>query len=577
MGKLVSIKINKETKPLYDIEVEDNHNFVVNDGIVIKNSEQYLSRESLCVLASLNAGKFSANDEECKKELEKIGQSINRFLDNVNEAELRNGTYATPHQKLAIEKLRRTGAGFTNMCAWLFKKNLEYGTEDGNKAVANFMKWYNYNLYKSSIELGKEKGNFDLFDQDKFEQSPFVKRMMKLGLEFKTMRNCTASSLAPTGTLTTQFRDTALSYGIEPAFYIYWWKRTRMGGKYEYYFCVPTVVREVFAQKGCPIPMTSDTIKDTWDGKIGRPIAEFIEANKSKIGVKFRSATEIHPMEKLDLMEQVMKWVDSSISVTYMLPENSDWKMVYDFILAAHEKEVKSIAAFPDKKMYGIVSFVPFQDLAKKLIQEGVTIHEQNFSKEELDELYGKVYLPPDEYKIQKTKAPVRPKELSCDIHHTKVTKKLDKVRTFDYIVLVGIMPPNDPYEIFVAENGVLDKKYKTGVIAKKARGVYSLLVDGQVVLDDICKDATESEDVLTRMVSCGLRHGADIQFVVQQLEKSKGDLFAFSKAICRVLKKYVPDHTKVVGETCKQCGGTDLIRLEGCATCTKCNYSKCS
>jgi ribonucleoside-diphosphate reductase alpha chain len=101
--------------------------------------------------------------------------------------------------------------------------------------------------------------------------------------------------------------------------------------------------------------------------------------------------------------------------------------------------------------------------------------------------------------------------------------------------------------------------------------------VDGQVVLDDICKDATESEDVLTRMVSCGLRHGADIQFVVQQLEKSKGDLFAFSKAICRVLKKYVPDHTKVVGETCKQCGGTDLIRLEGCATCTKCGHSKCS
>ncbi|MCK9458556.1 MAG: hypothetical protein M0R80_02870 [Proteobacteria bacterium] len=540
-------------------------------------SEQYLSRESLCVLASLNAGKFSIHDDNCKKELAKIAYSMNRFLDNVNEAELRNGTYATPHQKLAIEKLRRTGAGFTNMCAWLFKQNLEYGTEDGNKAVANFMKWYNFYLYESSIALGKEKGSFELFDEEKYCQSPFIKRLMKLGLKFKTMRNSTLTSIAPTGTLTTQFRDNAMSYGIEPSTYLYWWKRTRMNGQYEFYFCVPSVVREFFAQKGCPLPMDKDTIKDTWDGKIGKPIAEFIEAHKNEIGIKFRCATEIHPNEKLDLMAQVMTWVDSSISVTYLLPEGSDWKTVYDFILLAHEKEVKSIAAFPDKKMYGIISIIPFKDLAKKLISEGVVIHEQNFCKEELEELYGTTYLSPNEYQIQKTKAPIRPQRLPCDIHHTKVTKKLDKIRTFDYIVLVGIMPPNDPYEIFVAENGILDKKYKRGVLIKKARGVYALEIEGKIVIENIAKDATESEDVLTRMVSTSLRHGADIHFIVQQLEKSQGDLFAFSKAIYRILKKYVPDNTKITGMTCPSCGCNEFIRIEGCATCVKCGHSKCS
>jgi hypothetical protein len=30
-----------------------------------------------------------------------------RFLDNVNECEIKYSTYATPHQRLAIEKLRR--------------------------------------------------------------------------------------------------------------------------------------------------------------------------------------------------------------------------------------------------------------------------------------------------------------------------------------------------------------------------------------------------------------------------------------------------------------------------------------
>lgn len=197
--KLISITINSEKKPLYDIEVEDNHNFVVNDGIVIKNSEQYLSRDSLCVLSSINASRFSSDQNEYESELEKIGESINRFLDNVNEAELRYKTYATPFQKLAIEKLRRTGAGVTNISGWLFKKNLEYGSKEGNKCISHFIERYNYHLYRSSINTGKEKGSFGLFNRSKLEKSPFIQRMMKLGLEFDALRNVTCSSVAPTG------------------------------------------------------------------------------------------------------------------------------------------------------------------------------------------------------------------------------------------------------------------------------------------------------------------------------------------------------------------------------------------
>ena len=104
-------------------------------------SEQYLSRESLCVLASINAGKFSTTEFEYKKELETIGESVNRFLDNVNECELRYGTYATPHQKLAIQQLRRTGAGYTNLVEWLFNQNEAYGSKEGNDKVENFTKW----------------------------------------------------------------------------------------------------------------------------------------------------------------------------------------------------------------------------------------------------------------------------------------------------------------------------------------------------------------------------------------------------------------------------------------------------
>ena len=131
-------------------------------------SEQYLSRESLCVLGSINCGKFSIKPEIFIGQLEKIGKSINRFLDNVNECELVNQTYATPHQALAIRKLRRTGAGITNIAAWLFRKGLVYGTKECNDATEEFMKWYNYWLYVSTEELGKEKGDFGLFNKTKW-------------------------------------------------------------------------------------------------------------------------------------------------------------------------------------------------------------------------------------------------------------------------------------------------------------------------------------------------------------------------------------------------------------------------
>ena len=66
------------------------------------------------------------------------------------------------------------------------------------------------------------------------------------------------------------------------------------------------------------------------------------------------------------------------------------------------------------------------------------------------------------------------------------------------------------------------------------------------------------------------------MHFVVQQLEKTKGDLQSFSKAIARVLKKYIEEGSEIVGDECKKCGGK-LVRIGGCQTCISCGDSKCS
>ena len=537
-------------------------------------SEQYLSRESLCVLASMNCGKFSSKREIYMVQLDKIGHSINRFLDNVNECELVHQTYATPHQALAIKKLRRTGAGVTNIAAWLFKKNLAYGTKEGNEAVEDFIKWYNYWLYIGTEELGIEKGDFGLFNKEKWRNAPFIQRMMKLSeqlnVEFKVpvlkgnhARNVTVSSIAPTGTLSLMFRDFVLSYGIEPAFFMYFWKRTRMAGKYEYYFCVPRVIREAFIALGCPIPMDSDCIRDTWDGKHGKPIAQFIEEHRHKF--KFRESVDISPMDKLELMAKTMKWIDSSISVTYMLPIGSTWKDVYNFILEAHKKEVKSIAAFPDKKMYGIVSSFAFKDLAFKLKLEGVNIHHQNFSDDELKELNI------SRESVQKIThvRPVRPSILDADIHVVSV--KGEK-----FVMVVGILN-GKPYEMFGGHINGFGFKFQTkvGKMRKVKSDQYALEID-DIEIEDFSKQFTPTEQILFRFVSLSLGSGLPIQEVVDQLQKGAMDITSMGSASARVLKKYITNGTVADGKKCPSCQ-TQIVFIDGCCSCPNCNWSQCA
>jgi hypothetical protein len=61
------------------------------------------------------------------------------------------------------------------------------------------------------------------------------------------------------------FRGAVLSYGIEPAFGLYYWKRTRISGQYEYYFVVPSIVKSTLKDKyGIDLQMKSDSIRDDW-------------------------------------------------------------------------------------------------------------------------------------------------------------------------------------------------------------------------------------------------------------------------------------------------------------------------
>jgi ribonucleoside-diphosphate reductase alpha chain len=70
------------------------------------------------------------------------------------------------------------------------------------------------------------------------------------------------------------------------------------------------------------------------------------------------------------------------------------------------------------------------------------------------------------------------------------------------------------------------------------------------------------------------LRHGSPLEFVVDQLNKTKGPMQSFSKILARAIKKYIQDG-KTSGEKCPDCESS-LIYTEGCKKCANCSYSVC-
>lgn len=169
-------------------------------------------------------------------------------------------------------------------------------------------------------------------------------------------------------------------------------------------------------------------------------------------------------------------------------------------------------------------------------------------------------------------KAPKRPKDLEADWYQV-----VAKGRLFN--VFVGLYE-GKPYEIFAKET---EEKCQTntshGVITKVKKGVYTwqgvddkgLLYDSNIAI----MDEESPERVATLLASLGLRHGADIKYIVKTLKKTNPVISSFTAAMIRVLNKY--NDSPVIEDTdvCPECG-QKLKHEGGCKHCDSCGYSAC-
>ena len=164
--------------------------------------------------------------------------------------------------------------------------------------------------------------------------------------------------------------------------------------------------------------------------------------------------------------------------------------------------------------------------------------------------------------------APKRPQSLPGEGY---IIKKSGE----EYLIVVGLFGKN-AYEVFAMPNEWnITKKFSCDIVKMK-KGHYDLLLKDDIRIENFTSAMNEEQEILSRLISTSLRHGADIKFIVEQLQKSEGDLTSFSKVIARVLKNYIPDGAQST-LTCESCGSKSIIFEEGCLKCQDCGNSKCS
>jgi ribonucleoside-diphosphate reductase alpha chain len=143
--------------------------------------------------------------------------------------------------------------------------------------------------------------------------------------------------------------------------------------------------------------------------------------------------------------------------------------------------------------------------------------------------------------------------------------------------VFIGLLD-GLPYEVF-AVNGKIDKvAIEHGILRRVHGGRYDLIsLDNQIVIEDITHNMTQEEEAFTRVVSWALRHGAKLEFGVEQLNKAEGDITSFAKAIARTFKKYLKYGNNSNNSMCPNCNSSgSLVSESGCTSCKQCGYSKC-
>ena len=455
---------------------------------------------------------------------------------------------------------RRTGVGITAEGGMLAALGLRYGSDEAIDVAEQVQKTLALAAYRSSVELAKERGAFEIYDADREKENPFIFRLREADPAlYEDMvrfgrRNIACLTIAPTGTTSLMTQTTS---GIEPVFLPVYKRRRKVNPN-------DAETRVDYVDE------TGDAFEEyivfhhkfvTWMEANGLPTAkkytqEEVDDLVRRSPYYKATSNDVDWMQKVRMQGRIQKWVDHSISVTINLPADVTEDLVNDLYVEAWRCGCKGCTVYRDGSRSGVL-----------LSADNKKERKQSSSGSDAPLIVS-----------------TRPRELEADV--VRFQNKRER-----WIAFVGLLNGR-PYEIFTGladdEEGImLPKNISHGSIIKsydedgkkhydfqfKNRRGYKMTIEG---LDG--KFNPEYWNY-AKLISGVLRYGMPIDQViklVQGMDLNNESINTWKAGVERALKKYLPNGTVAKGQTCPICGGKTLIYQEGCLICTSCGASRC-
>lgn len=456
---------------------------------------------------------------------------------------------------------RRTGVGITAEGDMLAAMGLRYGTEEATEFSEKVHKTIALEAYRSSVNMAKERGAFEIYDAEREKNNPFINRLKEADPElYEEMkkygrRNIACLTIAPTGTTSLMTQTTS---GIEPVFMPVYKRRRKVNPN-------DANVHVDFVDE------TGDAFEEyvvfhhkflTWMKINGydpdkRYTQEEIDELVAKSPYYRATSNDVDWLMKVKMQGRIQKWVDHSISVTINLPNNVSEDLVNQLYVEAWRSGCKGCTVYRDGSRAGVLISTKKKD-----------------KKEEEEECRCK---PPQVVEV-------RPKVLEADVVRFQNNKE-------KWVAFVGLLDGR-PYEIFTGlqddeEGIVLPKSVTSGCIIKSYDEDGTKHYDFQfenkrgykMTIEGLSEKFNKEYWNYAKLISGVLRWRMPIEQVIKlvgSLQLDSENINTWKNGVERALKKYVQDGTEAKGVKCPNCGHETLVYQEGCLICKTCGSSRC-
>jgi len=509
-----------------------------------------LASYEACNLGSIDVAKFYENGEFHWEAFSEAVRLAVRFLDNIIDVNV------FPLEKItnAVKNSRRIGLGIMGFADLLYELDIPYDSPEGRQFAADMTAFMALHAHDESNKLAHLKGSFPLFEKSRYFRednfAPFAMGMSRFDEELRRVfreakngkRNVAVLTIAPTGSIS-NIADT--SSGLEPNFLLAYvrYMNKHDGTKEALFYINPVLEKK----------LSAEVLEKIRDRLIEKGTLKDIPEVPEHIRRVFVTAMDISPMDHLLMQDAFQRYVDNNISKTINMPSSATEEDVLNIYLEAMKLNIRGLTVYRNGSL-----------------QTQVLTSAKNLKTKDA---------PKVQFFVLDEKHKLRPKPRKDTLR--SVTRKFKTESGTTYIT-VSFDDYGEAVEIFLS-NG------------------------------------TELTEAIGRLSSIALRAGVSAEEILEQLRKVKG---SYTPALATEIKRAIDDFVELWGESsvesfdtfvidgtaktseeiekfvtanglqwsegyyidsdgntyCPSClSKNSIIKQEGCTSCRKCGWSKCS